>query len=87
MLARYKAEGYDYLLLAQSIYDLYLPFSTYPEIDRAFPAALDAAMIPVWTDGLRYTLYGWKGMLAVARSETKREWDTRRAPSDQRQSV
>ncbi len=61
VLARYQAEGYDYLLLAQSIYDLYLPFSTYPEIDRAFPAALDEAMIPVWTDGLRYTLYGWKG--------------------------
>ncbi len=61
VLARYKAEGYDYLLLAQSIYDAYLPFSTFPEIDREFPAALDGAMIPVWTDGLRYTLYGWKG--------------------------
>ncbi len=60
VLARYKAEGYDYLLMAQSIYDAYLPFSTYPEIDRAFPAEIERAMIPVWTDGLRYTLYGWK---------------------------
>ncbi len=61
VLARYKAEGYDYLLLANSIYDAYLPFSTFPEIDRAFPAEIDHVMIPVWTDGLRYTLYGWKG--------------------------
>ncbi len=60
VFARYRADGYDYLLLAQSIYDAYVPFSTYPQIDATFPAEIEQHMTPVWTDSVRYTLYGWK---------------------------
>ncbi|MFN8450792.1 MAG: hypothetical protein U0521_19970 [Anaerolineae bacterium] len=47
-------------MVFSSLYDQYLEFSTYPDLDRAFPAALERWMKPVWTDGIRYTLYGWK---------------------------
>jgi len=57
--ARYRAD-YDYLLFFGSLYDQYLEFSIYPDLDRAFPAERDQRMTPVWTDGVRYTLYGWK---------------------------
>lgn len=57
---RYRAEGQDYLLYFDSMYEQYLQFSTYPDLDRAFLEALERWMEPVWTDGLRYTLYGWK---------------------------
>jgi len=30
------------------------------EYDQQFAAAIEQSMTPVWTDGLRYTLYGWK---------------------------
>ncbi len=58
VFARYRAE-YDYVLFFGSLYDQYLDFSTYPELDRAFPSERDRWMTPVWTDGVRYTLYGW----------------------------
>lgn len=57
---RYRAEGQDYLLVFDSLYEQYLEFSTYPDLDRAFPETLERWMTPVWTDGVRYTLYGWK---------------------------
>jgi 4-amino-4-deoxy-L-arabinose transferase-like glycosyltransferase len=57
---RYRAEGQDYLLVFGSLYDQYLEFSTYPDLDRAFPEMLDRWMTPVWTDDVRYTLYSWK---------------------------
>ncbi len=56
----YRARGEDYLLFWGTSYNEYLEFSTYPDLDRAFPEALERWMEPVWTDGLRYTLYGWK---------------------------
>ena len=56
----YRAEGDEYLLVFQTLYDQYLAYSRNPEFDREFPAALDRWMTPVWTDGVRYTLYGWK---------------------------
>lgn len=59
VFARYRAD-YDYVLFFGTLYDQYLEFSTYPELDRAFPTERDRFMTPVWTDGLRYTLYGWK---------------------------
>ncbi len=58
---RYRSEGYNYILFFSSMYsDDYLPFSRHPELDRQFPAALDKWMTPIWTDKVRYTLYGWK---------------------------
>lgn len=57
---RYREQGDDYLLVFGSLYDQYLEFSIYPDLDRAFPDALDRWMTPVWTDGVRYTLYGWR---------------------------
>ncbi len=59
VFARYRSE-YDYLLFFGSLYDQYLEFSTYPALDRTFPAERDQRMTPVWTDGIRYTLYGWQ---------------------------
>ncbi len=60
VFAQYRAQGYDYLLVWQKLYEDYVGFSQYPDLDRAFPAALNRWMTPVWTDGVRYTLYGWK---------------------------
>ncbi|MBI1256587.1 MAG: hypothetical protein GC204_03875 [Chloroflexi bacterium] len=51
---------YDYLLLSHALYDEYLAFSPHRDLDEQLPAALDQRMTPVWTDGIRYTLYGWK---------------------------
>ena len=56
---RYRAD-YDYLLLSKALYDQYLEFSTHHDLDAQFPAALDQWMTSVWTDEVRYTLYGWK---------------------------
>lgn len=56
---RYRAD-YDYVLFFGTLYDTYLEFSTYPALDRAFPSERDRWMTPIWTDGVRYTLYGWK---------------------------
>ncbi|MEP7291877.1 MAG: glycosyltransferase family 39 protein, partial [Chloroflexota bacterium] len=63
---RYRASGEDYLLVFRTFYDQYLEFSLHPDLDRAFPAALDRWMTPVWTDGVRYTLYGWRGFTGKA---------------------
>lgn len=60
VFARYREQGIDYLLFFPTLYEQYLPFSLYPDLDRAFPAALERWMQPVWTDGVRYTLYGWR---------------------------
>jgi hypothetical protein len=57
---RYRAEGYDYVLWFESLYQQYLEFSTHRDLDELFPAALQQAMELVWTDNVRYTLYGWK---------------------------
>jgi hypothetical protein len=60
VFAQYRASGDDYLLFFDAGYDLYTQFSHHAELDRQFPAALERHMIPVWTDGLRYTLYSWR---------------------------
>ncbi|MBK8027508.1 MAG: glycosyltransferase family 39 protein [Chloroflexi bacterium] len=56
----YKAAGDDYLLVFHALYDQVLTVSRDRALDEEFRTAIDAAMTPVWTDGLRYTLYGWK---------------------------
>jgi len=56
---RYHTD-YDYVLLSQTLYDQYLEFATHRDLDDALPPALDKWMTPTWTDGIRYTLYGWK---------------------------
>lgn len=61
VFAGYREQGYDYVLLFHSLYDQYVEFSTHRDLDELLPAALEQAMEPVWTDTLRYTLYGWKG--------------------------
>ncbi|MBK8022820.1 MAG: hypothetical protein IPK19_15645 [Chloroflexi bacterium] len=43
-----------------ALYDQVLTVSRDRALDEEFRTAIEAAMIPVWTDGLRYTLYGWK---------------------------
>jgi hypothetical protein len=57
---RYRERGYEYILWFRSLYDQYLEFSTRRDLDELFPAALEQVMEPVWTDDVRYTLYGWK---------------------------
>ena len=56
---RYHA-NYDYLLLSTTLYEQYLPFSTHRDLDEQITTMIDKWMKPVWTDNLRYTLYGWK---------------------------
>ena len=51
---------YDYLLLSHALYEQYLDFSTHRDLDAQFLISLDQWTTPVWTDGVRYTLYGWK---------------------------
>jgi hypothetical protein len=57
---RYREQGYDYVLWFESLYQQYLEFSMRRDLDELLPAALEQAMEPVWSDELRYTLYGWK---------------------------
>lgn len=57
--AAFRAAGDDYWLLFHSGYETYLGVSQRRAIDEVFAAALEQAMVPVWTDGLRYTLYTW----------------------------
>ncbi|MFQ3566853.1 MAG: glycosyltransferase family 39 protein [Aggregatilineales bacterium] len=54
--AAFRAAGDDYLLFFRFGYERFPTFR--PEIDALFPAAVEAALTPVWTtpDG-RYTLY------------------------------
>lgn len=58
--AYYREQGDDYLLVSRALYDNYLPFSRYPELESTFFEQLEASMILVWTDGVRYSLWGWR---------------------------
>ncbi len=60
VMQRYQDQGVQYVLFFRTLYDQYLQFSRQPDLDQQFPAALDHWMTPVWTDSVRYTLYGWK---------------------------
>lgn len=60
VFAQFRESGDDYLLFFHSGYDLYLSVSHHIIEDQLFPEALAAAMTPVWTDEVRYTLYTWK---------------------------
>lgn len=60
VFAGYRASGDDYLLFFDTLYRDYLAFSRDPALDEQFLPALERHMVPVWTDGLRYTLYAWK---------------------------
>ncbi|MBE2272250.1 MAG: hypothetical protein IAE80_28705, partial [Anaerolinea sp.] len=59
VFAGYRAAGDDYLLLFMTGYETYLSVTQHDEYDQQFAAAIEQSMTPVWTDGLRYTLYGW----------------------------
>src|SRR5579871_3172976 len=60
VMQSYRAQGYTYLLFFSSLYsDEYMPVSPRPDLDKLFPAELTKWMTPVWTDQVRYTLYGW----------------------------
>lgn len=56
----WRAAGDDYVLFFHAGYDLYTTFSHHADLDRQFSALIEESMTPVWTDGLRYTLYTWK---------------------------
>jgi hypothetical protein len=58
--AAWRAAGDDHLLLAHALHAEYLQVSRDRALDDRLLATLDAYAIPVWTDGLRYTLYGWR---------------------------
>lgn len=60
VFAAYRAEGDDYLLVFTELYGQYLEVSRDRALDEQFMTALDAYMQPIWTDNVRYTLYGWK---------------------------
>jgi hypothetical protein len=57
----FRQAGDDYLLLWHAGFDEYREvFARYePQIAQFMPA-LERHMTPIWTDGLRYTLYGWQ---------------------------
>jgi hypothetical protein len=57
---RYREEGYNYVLWFESLYQQYLEFSRHRDLEELLPAALEQVMEPVWSDNVRYTLYGWK---------------------------
>lgn len=60
IFASYRAAGDDYLLVWRAGYDEYRDvFARYVTLTDAFYPALERHMVEVWTDGLRYTLYGW----------------------------
>ncbi|NUQ04814.1 MAG: glycosyltransferase family 39 protein, partial [Anaerolineae bacterium] len=60
VFAAYRAAGDDYLLVFHTLYEQVLTVSRDRALDEAFMSALEAHMTPVWSDGVRYTLYGWK---------------------------
>lgn len=60
VFAAYRAAGDDYLLVFHTLYEQVLTVSRDRALDEALMSALEAHMTPVWSDGVRYTLYGWK---------------------------
>ncbi len=61
IFASYRAAGDDYLLVWRAGYDHYRDlFDRYSDQIDGFYPALERHMVEVWTDGLRYTLYGWR---------------------------
>jgi hypothetical protein len=52
----WQREGDDFLLLFDAGYKFYAAEGNNP----SFPAALDRWAIPIWTDGISYTLYTWR---------------------------
>jgi 4-amino-4-deoxy-L-arabinose transferase-like glycosyltransferase len=61
IFASYRAAGDDYLLVWRAGYDHYRDlFDRYGDQIDGFYPALERHMVEVWTDGLRYTLYGWR---------------------------
>lgn len=60
LLAAYRATGDQYWLVFDTGYTAYMNVSQRVAIDSTLPAALEAYFVPVWTDGLNYTLYTWR---------------------------
>lgn len=60
VFAQYREAGDDYLLYFHAGYELYTTFSHHAEYDVLFPQTIERWMTPVWTDGVRYTLYAWR---------------------------
>ena len=57
----YREAGDDYLLVWHAGFDEYREvFARYEAQIAAFAPTLERHMTPVWTDGLRYTLYTWR---------------------------
>jgi hypothetical protein len=57
----YRAAGDDYLLLWHAGFEEYREvFARYEAQIAEFMPALERHMTPIWTDGLRYTLYAWR---------------------------
>lgn len=50
----------DYWLVWHSGYDAFISDDARRDPERRFPAFLEQHMTPVWTDGVRYTVYGWR---------------------------
>ena len=72
VLETYRESGDDYLLVFHTLYEQYLTVSPDRAIDEEFTAVVEDYMTPVWTDGVRYTLYGWKGRLTTKTQRTRR---------------
>ncbi len=59
LLQMWKSEG-DYLLVWETGYAAQRDDPRFAAENAQFPAARDRWLTPVWTDGVRYTLYGWR---------------------------
>jgi hypothetical protein len=58
--AAWRAAGDDYVLIGHALHSEYLAVSRDRALDDLLLATIDDHLVPVWTDGLRYTLYGWR---------------------------
>ncbi len=60
VLAAWRDAGVDYLLVWDTGYEGNANDPRFAALNALFPAARDRWLTLVWTDGVRYTLYGWK---------------------------
>ncbi len=59
VMAAWRDSGLGYLLVWNTGYEASATDPRFAAENARFPAARDHWLTPVWTDGVRYTLYGW----------------------------
>jgi hypothetical protein len=61
IMRAYRAAGDDYWLVWDTAIDEHREaFAQYDALIAPLPEAIAAHMTPVWTDGLRYSIYTWR---------------------------